>query len=196
MPLPKLNSSRSFDEIKKKNTHVLETRVVCSMKKFAIKITRNMILRTICRRLIEGTTDPNAILQLYGSVPCAVKACAWVNARTSATVRVTRSPVIALPFSAHANQCTILPSTVVNVPFDWSALRCVRDRGERSIVSATINPAIENSLVSEASSFFANLEWRAFILFDLGLAASDFRNDLIFRRNKEIKHVHVFQFKI
>lgn len=30
--LPKLNSPRNFDEIKKKNKHVLETCVVCSMK--------------------------------------------------------------------------------------------------------------------------------------------------------------------
>lgn len=55
----------------------------------------------------------------------------------------------------HANQCTILPSTVVNVPFDWSALQwyAVNDP------PATIDREIENNLVFETLSFLTNPEW-------------------------------------
>jgi len=57
---------------------------------------------------------------------------------------------------------------VVNVPFDWSALRwyAVNDP------PATIDREIENNLV-ETSFFFTNPEWRAFML-DLTFTTLDF----------------------
>ncbi|KAH0955690.1 hypothetical protein HN011_001943, partial [Eciton burchellii] len=67
------------------------------------------------------------------------RACARTRTRVSAAVGVARSSAIA----SFPGACKLAhdPSTVVNVPFDWSALR---DRGERSIAE-TIDREIESN---------------------------------------------------